>query len=718
MDRRRSRREFLQFAAGAAGLFAGAAALPPTIQKALAVAPNRRSGTIQDVEHVVILMQENRSFDHYFGSLRGVRGFADPRPAELPDGRSIWQQPPASVKTVHFQDRGLIPDAPYVLPFYINPRATTEHQAGTDHGWSSGHLAWNQGRWNDWVTQKQDVLTMGYLMRQDVSFHYALADAFTVCDSYFCSVHADTCPNRICLWTGTVDPRNALGAKPNGPGLWERHHRNGYTWTTYPERLEAKGVSWKVYQGGTGEHGSPKDNFTDNSLEFFAAYQVKEGADPQGPLVRKGVANRTLRGFRKDVLSNRLAQVNWIVAPEKYSEHPTASPTDGAYYIHQVLDALVSNPEVWSRTVLFINYDENDGLFDHVAPPMPPLASRRNAQGMVSNDLEASLEDEILNLDRYPKEMRPLIPDGDPGGRQPIGLGPRVPMLVVSPWSRGGWVCSQVFDHTSVLQFLEARFEVPEPNISAWRRAVCGNLTSAFDFSTPPSFAPVSFAVPAPIRSLHQPYSVPAAQEMPAQEPGVRPARALPYDLRVHGRFAPEGGRFWLDFLNSGAAGAAFYVYDGTRPNSPPRRYAVSAGDTLSDFWLTDEPARYQLAVSGPNGYLCQFRGQANLDLEAAVSYDAARGDVILALRNRGSRTRIVQTANAYASAERRSYSLTPGAEQEDRWPTAPSAGWYDLSVTDMPTAGSEAGDFLRRFAGHLETGRPNTSDPGVLLRG
>lgn len=716
MGRQKSRREFLQFAAGAAGLFAGAASLPTAIQKALAIAPSRRTGTILDVEHVVILMQENRSFDHYFGTMRGVRGFNDPRPANLPDGRSVWHQPPASVKTAHFHDRGLMPDAPYVLPFYINPRATTEYQAGTDHGWSSGHLAWNRGRWNEWVTQKQDVLTMGYLRRQDVSFHHALADAFTICDSYFCSVHADTCPNRICLWTGTLDPRNAFGSKPNGPGLWERHHRNGYTWTSYPERLEAKGVSWKLYQGGTGERGGPTDNFTDNSLEFFAAYQVEEGADPRGPLVRKGVANRTLRGFRQDVLSNRLAQVNWIVAPEKYSEHPTASPTDGAYYIHLVLDALVSNPEVWSRTVLFINYDENDGLFDHVTPPMPPLNSRRNAEGMVSKDLEASLEDEILNLDRYPNEMHPLTPGPDPGGPQPIGLGPRVPMLVVSPWSQGGWVCSQVFDHTSVLQFLESRFDVPEPNISAWRRAVCGNLTSAFDFSAPPSLSPVRFTVPQPVRSLHQPYSVPAVQEMPAQEPGVRPARALPYELRVLGR--SDGGRFWLDFINSGSAGAAFYVYDGAHPEAAPRRYAVSAGDTLSDFWLTGDSARYQLSVYGPNGYLCQFRGQADLELEAAVSYDASRGDVVLSLRNGGSQPRTVQTANAYAAAEKRTYRLTPGGQQEDRWPTAESGGWYDLTLTDMPPAGSTAGDFLRRFAGHLETGRLSTSDPGVLLKG
>ena len=315
MDQMKSRREFLKVAAGTAGVLAGASALPAAVRKALEIVPHTRTGTIQDVEHVVILMQENRSFDHYFGTLRGVRGFSDPRPARLPNGKPIWRQPAASIKTERFHDRGLTANATHVLPFYINPQATTEHQAGTDHGWYSGHGAWNRGRWDQWVTEKQDVLTMGYLKRQDVSFHYALADAFTICDSYFCSVHADTCPNRIYLWTGTCDPRNAYGHKQNGPGLWERSNVNGYSWTTYPERLEAHGVNWKLYQGGTGEPGTPTDNYTDNSLEFFAAYQVQEGANPNGPLVQQGATNHTLRELRDDVVQGRLAQVSWVVAP-------------------------------------------------------------------------------------------------------------------------------------------------------------------------------------------------------------------------------------------------------------------------------------------------------------------------------------------------------------------------------------------------------------------
>jgi phospholipase C len=716
-SRTNTRRDFLRMAATAAG----ASMMPMSIRKALAIPAHQVTGTIKDVEYVVILMQENRSFDHYFGSMRGVRGFNDPRPARLPDGKPIWYQPAVETKTKHYHSRGLSDEATHVLPFYLNPKHTTEFQAGTDHGWSSGHLAWNQGHHNQWVNQKQDVITMGYLQRQDVSFHYALADAFTVCDAYHCSIHANTAPNRIYLWSGTIDARNAYGKKPNGPGLDERHHTNGYTWTTYPERLEAHGVSWKLYQGGSGEPGTPTDNYTDNSLEFFSQYQVQEGASPTGPLVTKGVTNRTLREFRDDVMNNRLAQVNWIVAPYKYSEHPEASPTDGAYYINLVLDALTSNPEIWSKTVFILNYDENDGLFDHVLPPMPPnvlQGQAQNAIGLVSPDLADSLNDEFLDLDKYPEIRKPLIPGADPGGVQPIGLGPRLPMIIASPWTRGGWVCSEVFDHTSVLQFLEARFDIPEPNISKWRRSICGNLTSAFDFASRPSTEPVKFVAPKPLASSHQPYSVPVNQSMPRQEPGTRPARPLPYEISTHSRVeSPSGvesmgGKVWIDFVNSGRAGMAFYAFNGSEPLTPPRRYTISAGDKLSDYWTLAE-GKYDLSLYGPNGYHSQFRGSQTESAHAEVElkYDSQSGDVRLMMTNSGPSACTLKVANAYApDAAPRSFSVPPGGMLEDHWQLAASSGWFDLSVTSAETPG-----FLRRYAGHVETGRPSTSDPAIF---
>lgn len=704
MGHSRSRREFLRLAAATTGL----AMMPANIRRALAVPANRTTGSIQDVEHVVVLMQENRSFDHYFGSLRGVRGFNDPRPHMLANGKPVWYQPAASVKTKRYHSRGLAHDAEHVLPWYLNPKRTTEYQAGTDHGWSSGHLAWNHGRWNQWVTQKQDVLTMGHLTRQDVSFHYALADAFTLCDAYHCSAHADTLINRIYLWTGTSDPRNILGKNPNGPALEERGKVNGYTWTTYPERLEAANISWRVYQGGTGIPGTPTDNYTDNSLEFFAQYQVEEGASPNSSLVRNGVSTHTLKDLRRDVERGQLPQVSWIVAPYKYCEHPEASPTHGAYYIDLVLESLTANPDVWSRTVFLINYDENDGLFDHVVPPMPPHTQAMNTEGRVSDDLVESLKDEFIDMSKYSSEMHPLVPGADPGGLQPVGLGPRVPMLVISPWSKGGWVCSETFDHTSVLRFLEARFGVREPNISDWRRSICGDLTSAFDFSRAADTNAVSFTVPRPIRSRHKPYHVPAVQAMPAPEPGTRPARALPYEFAVQCRV--EDGKVWVDFVNTGKAGAAFYVYNGAAPEAAPRRYAISAAQTLSDYWEPDPGDKaYDLSVYGPNGYLALFRGGEKAAVEASVRYDRGSGDVDLVIANHGTAPCTVVATNRYENGDSRRYMLAPGETKADRWMLAASSGWFDLSLTN-PVDGA----FLRRFAGHVETGRASTSDPAI----
>jgi phospholipase C len=709
------RRHFLRSTATNAGAAAALTMLPPSIQRALAIPPNNVKGTIEDVEHVVILMQENRSFDHYFGTLQGVRGFSDPRPHLLPNGRPVWYQPPASEITGRYKSRGLPADASYVLPFYIDPRATTGH-AGTQHGWSDAHGALNNGKNDQWVNQKQDVMTMGYLRRRDLDFHFALADAFTICDAYHCSVPADTAPNRIFLWSGTIDPRNAIGRKPNGPGLQERSGTNGYTWTTYPERLEAKGISWKLYQGGSeGYNGltNETDNFTDNSLEFFETYQSA------GVLRDKGASTHTLMEFANDVRKNTLPKVSWIVAPQKFCEHSSATSVNGALYTEAILKALTSNPEVWSKTVFLINYDENDGLFDHVVPPMPPLTSEPNKGGMISKGLVDSLKDEFLDLDLYPYEKGSLVPSGDPGGLQPIGLGTRVPMLVVSPWSAGGWVCSQTFDHTSVLQFLEARFGVAESNISQWRRAVCGNLTSAFDFAgtqdtSVPRIAPVASIVVG-----NRTDYVPTPQVMPTQEPGTRKARPLPYEVFVHSRMDTRNVQLWLDFANTGAAGAAFYVANRLKPNDNPRRYTLSAGDVLSDYWLlADTKGAYDLAVYGPNGYLCQFKGTleaaspGTASPDAKVCYDVTNGNVILTLANTGSAACTLTVANAYNKEAARTHTLAAGATLQDTWVLTTSAGWYDLSVTG---AGAP---FARRFAGHVETGKASTSDPGPVNAG
>ncbi|MFZ4686922.1 MAG: phosphocholine-specific phospholipase C, partial [Hyphomonadaceae bacterium] len=452
IDRRRL------LALGAASL-----ALPAAIERAWAIEAKSVTGTIQDVAHVVILMQENRSFDHYFGTMSGVRGFGDRFPIPLPGGRTVWAQGHTKAAP------------PVIAPFPLNTKQTFAHMRveGTPHSWADAQYAWDHGRMTNWPDQKHPH-TMGHYEQADIPFQWALAEAFTICDAYHCSFTGGTNTNRLYLWTGTNDGAGTRG----GPSISNSHDtlpdkqpeaNTPYTWTTYPERLEAAGISWKIYE-------DMADNFGDNPLVGFKAYRDSLAGTGNPMLAAKGLATQHLDVLLNDVKAGTLPQVSWVVSPAADSEHPgPSSPAQGADYIARVLDALTANPELWAKTVLLINFDENDGFFDHVPPPAPPS---KDADGRL---LGGSTVDTAGEYHTVRAESEKTAERDDLMGR-PYGLGPRVPMYVVSPFSRGGFVNSEVFDHTSVIRFLEKRFGVMEPNISAWRRAVCGDLTSCFDF--------------------------------------------------------------------------------------------------------------------------------------------------------------------------------------------------------------------------------------------
>ena len=690
------RRTFLKLASSGAL----AAALPASIQKALAIPANNRTGTIADVEHIIILTQENRSFDHYFGTMRGVRGFADPRAVNLPSGQSVWQQPNGADSLLPFRP----PLANLGMQFLPDP----------PHGWNDSHAAWNAGKYDQWVPNK-GVVSMTYYTRQDIPYHYALADAFTVCDAYYCSLMGPTDPNRYHMWTGWC------GNDGNGGGPVITNAEAGYDWSTYPERLQNAGISWKVYQDigdgldAGGYWGWTSDpyigNYGDNSLLYFHQYQNAQPGDPLADFAKTGTnilaqnrdPFRLLDRFREDVSSGNLPQVSWISAPEAFSEHPNFPPNYGAWYIAQFIDILASNPEVWSKTALFINYDENGGFFDHLVPPTPPQSSDQGA-----STVDAS--DEI-----YPGDAN------HPSA--PYGLGVRVPMIVVSPWSKGGWVNSQVFDHTSLIRFIEARFaddhpELIETNITAWRRAVAGDLTSAFNFATPDvSFAPLpDTASYLPSDLIRHPSYVPVAptaQALPKQEKGVRPARALPYVLHAHGAVDAGDGAFRIDFGNTGDATAVFHVRSGNGDEAP-RSYTVEPRKQLADVWtVTSSGAAsdYDLSVYGPNGFLRAFKGgisgaRARLDVRAR--YDETGHGIVLEIANQAHHTAKVHVLDHY-TGRRIEAELKPGARFSKHWSLKRVFGWYDLVVTVEGDAG-----FEYQFAGHVETGKGSISDPAM----
>jgi len=425
------RRHVLAAAAALAGAGLTASALPLQLRKALAATPANLPGAkLTDIQHIVILMQENRSFDHYFGAMRGVRGFADPAAIRLPDGRPVFYQPDPAHR------RG------YLLPFRYDTRTTSAQATpGLDHSWRSQHRAWAGGKLDGWIAAK-GPLAMGYFTGDDIPFHWALAEAFTLCDNYHCSALGPTDPNRLHLMTGMLDPDGQHGGPVLGDG--PAFSNRILSWTTYPERLERAGISWQVYQ--------EEDNYDNDTLSWFRQFRSAPAASP---LYQRGLVRRPAGTFEADARAGRLPQVSWLLAPAAQSEHPPFLVAAGAEYIAQKLDAIASNPDVWAKTVFIVAYDENDGQFDHVPPPVPPR--------------------------------------GTPGEfvrGEPIGLGFRVPATIVSPWTAGGFVCSDVFDHTSLIRLIETRFGVREPNISAWRRRTCGDLTAAFRFSARPAGYP------------------------------------------------------------------------------------------------------------------------------------------------------------------------------------------------------------------------------------
>jgi len=457
--------------------------------------PGSSCAKVTDIDHIVILIQENRSFDHYFGSYRGVRGFGDQSTA--------FQQPyPGNTSNA---------PAGVLLPFHLD--STKVNAACTHditHDWVPQHQSWDNGAMDGFVTSRlpinaaDAVTTMGYYTRADLPYYYAVADAYTLCDNYFCSVIGPTDPNRLYSMAASIDPDGKNGGPLLQTLVANRASMFGkLTYTTMPEQLQTRGISWKVYS-------SPDQNLGglgfDNVLFYFKNFQ-----DPNSTLHKNAFGPVFPTDFAADALAGNLPQVSWIIPSIVDSDHPPAPALFGEATLSAIITALMANPVAWAKTALFVTYDENGGFFDHVPPPTAP----------------AGTPGEYVTV--------PAVPDptvaGNPPISGPIGLGFRVPMLVISPFSRGGLVSSDVFDHTSLLRFIETRFGAEVPNLSAWRRSTVGDMTSAFNFSKPDASIP---SLPSPVAAISSaitqcetnlagftPYQLPSPQTMPTQESGT-----------------------------------------------------------------------------------------------------------------------------------------------------------------------------------------------------
>ena len=294
-------------------------------------------------------------------------------------------------------------------------------------------------------------------------------------------------------------------------------------------------------------------------------------------------------------------------------------------------------------------------------------------------------------------------------------------MLVVSPWSKGGWVSSEVFDHTSLIRFVQQRFgtkaaPLTDPNITPWRAAVSGDLTSAFNFATPNSAVvklPSTTGYVPPDDQRHNSYIPlpPVIQALPIQEAGVRPARAVPYALHV--AFSTTASAFTLTLTNKGKK-AAFFQVRSANPVQAPRGYTVASGTSLTDTWAYGalEVGAYDLSVYGPNGFFRAYRGAAvanlSTDLQSAIAYEIADNAVALNAVNSGSKTCQIGVFDGYTSTSQLK-ELKAGAKLSESFSLKNSHGWYDFILTNAADPA-----FRQELAGHLETGKDSMTDPAI----
>ncbi|MDN3691009.1 alkaline phosphatase family protein [Chryseobacterium tructae] len=407
--------------------------------------------------------------------------------------------------------------------------------------------------------------------------------------------------------------------------------------------------------------------------------------------------------FRKDVEEKKLPLVSWLVAPEHFSDHP-GSPWYGAWYISEVLNILTKDPEMWKKTIFIINYDENDGYFDHVIPFAPPL----NPSQPVDLNGKSGVE-YVDKTQEYRSD--PTLKDYEKA-EGTVGLGYRVPMIIASPWTKGGFVNSEVSDHTSVLQFLEKfimkKFNknVHVDNISEWRRAVCGDLTSAFnspnikapkmDYLDQKDYAKtINAAKNKPVPQLKW-YSEPELKNdlLNIQEKGMKPSNPLPYNFHVN----LDGGKIKMTNLKEN--GVPLHLYDRTQLNGKDYyfSYALYSQQELSH--PTVQSGNYDYEVFGPNGFFRKFKGSNISTSEVILINNILKNQVELIIKN-GKKGNIT-LENLYDKSKKMLSIQKP--EEKIVIDLTPYKGWYDLKIA--------SNEHIWHFAGRIETGKVSVSDP------
>ncbi|KAJ5161901.1 phosphoesterase family-domain-containing protein [Penicillium capsulatum] len=417
-------------------------------------------GSLRDIEHVVIFMQENRSWDSYFGTMAGTRGFNDPNIQVNPDGQSVWHQ---------LVDPDMSTNAKTLLPWYLGYNGgewidAIQCIAAGDNGYYANHAALNDGLNNQWA-RNNTPWSWGYYKRSDIPIHFALAEGWTSNDMYQESQITATCPNRVTLVSGSVNVPGGPQTPDQGGVYIDNNETPGcegpnlncfpMKWKTIYEFYEEAGVSWHVFQD--------TNNFDDNSLAYFHQFRT---AHPSSPLAKKGMSFIGLHSFYEAAAEGTLPEVSFIVGPQELSEHPPWMPKDGAWLQKKVVDAVINSPK-YNTTLLMISYDETGGFGDHVTP----FHSPPNTPGDWMKDPYGVFGDVY------------------------VGPGFRLPFYMISPWTRGNRVFTERADHNSQILFVEEWLTARgyknhrTDQMVHWRREHMSDLVNALNFADPPDMS-------------------------------------------------------------------------------------------------------------------------------------------------------------------------------------------------------------------------------------
>ncbi|KID60499.1 Non-hemolytic phospholipase C [Metarhizium brunneum] len=449
-----------------AGLrFAG---LAPILVLCSSLAGNVNAAGLADIDHVVLFMQENRAFDHYFGTMAGVRGFSDAN-LQTNNGVPVWKQLTTRQQTTKTD---------HVTPWYLNylggnwSEATQCMTAGSN-GWFENHAAWNFGS-NDHWAMNNTPWSIGFYKKQDLPTQWALAENWVIGDMYQESVVASTNPNRVSWVSGSINvPGSPQKPDQGGNPYIDNNETPGcesggvncfpLKWKTVAEYYQDAGVSWNVFQDA--------DNFDDNPYAWFDQFRRSTKGSA---LYDHGLKGSSLDSFYDQAAKGTLPEISWIVGPMQLSEHPPYSPHDGAWLQDTITRAVLNSPK-YNKTALIISYDETGGWFDHVNPHHSPDGT----PGEWLNDPQGKV------------------------GHTFAGPGFRLPFYIISPWTRNGGVYTEHSDHNSQILFIEKWQAAKGKNVQTremvpWRRDNMADLTSAFDFQNPDYSIPSLPTAPKP----------------------------------------------------------------------------------------------------------------------------------------------------------------------------------------------------------------------------